>query len=75
MEGTTGRDSRVPVEGVRAPSPEWTNDPQYTLAAQWDPWEDIVPDIEQYRPERIAKADPAFLKRNVVFEARNLIVL
>lgn len=57
------------------PVPEWVNDPQYTLPEPWDPWEDLVPDVEQYRDGRIAKSHPSFLKRNVVFESRNLIVL
>lgn len=56
-------------------APDWVNDPQYTLPEMWDPWEEIVPDIEQFRDERIAKSHPIFLKRNVVFETRNLIVL
>jgi hypothetical protein len=55
--------------------PEWVNDPQYTLPEPWDPWEEIVPDAEQFRDERRAKSHEAFLTRNVIYETRNLIYL
>jgi len=55
--------------------PEWASHPEYFLDHVWDPWEDIVPDIEQYRDERRAGSHEAFLKRNVIFETRGLISL
>jgi hypothetical protein len=36
---------------------------------------EILPDVEQYRDERRARADAAFLKRNVIFKSRNPIAL
>jgi hypothetical protein len=57
------------------PVPGWTSHPEYFLDRVWDPWEDIVPDIEQYRDERRARSHQAFLRRNVIFETRGLISL
>jgi hypothetical protein len=36
---------------------------------------EVVPDIEQFRDERRSKSHEAFLKRNVIYETRNLICL
>ena len=55
------------------PVPTWVNESEYFLDEMWDPWEDICPDMEQTHPGRIERSHPAFLKRNVVYEARNLI--
>jgi hypothetical protein len=57
------------------PVPEWVNESQYFLPDYWDPWEDLCPDLAETRAGRIAKTPEAFLKRRVVFEARNLITL
>jgi hypothetical protein len=57
------------------PVPEWTSHREFFLDHVWDPWEDILPDMEQYRDERRARSHPAFLKRNVIYEPRNLISL
>jgi len=57
------------------PVPEWVNDREYFLGEMWDPWEDICPDLESLRQVRIDRSHPMFLKRNVVYETRNLITL
>lgn len=62
-------------ERYRLPVPEWVHEAQYTLPEIWDPWEDICPDLEKFRQSRIDRTPEAFLKRNVVYEARNLITL
>ena len=62
-------------EEFNLPVPEWVNEPEYFLQEMWDPWEDICPDMEPFRQERIARSHPAFLRRGVVYEARNLITL
>jgi hypothetical protein len=57
------------------PIPEWVNAPEFFLHDFWDPWEDLCPDMEEFRQGRIERSPEAFLKRRVVFEARNLITL
>lgn len=57
------------------PVPAWVNEPEYFLDEMWDPWEDLAPHLERTRPERIERSHPIFLKRNIVYEARNLITL
>jgi len=57
------------------PVPEWTDRPEFFLTEEWDILGEILPDVEQYREERRARADEAFLKRNVIFESRSLIAL
>jgi hypothetical protein len=57
------------------PVPEWVRDSRFTLPEMWDPWEDLCPDMEETRPERIVRTPKAFLKRRVVYEARKLITL
>ncbi len=55
--------------------PGWIGDPRYCLQALWDPLEDICPDLRPTRYRRCQMSEPEFLRRNVVFEARNLITL
>lgn len=57
------------------PVPSWVNEPEFFLDRRWDPWEDLCPDVEEFRPERVEYSEECFLKRNVVYEARNLITL
>jgi hypothetical protein len=57
------------------PIPVWTEEAEYFLPMLWNPLEDWVPDMEQYRAEQIAKAHEIFLKRKVIFASRNLITL
>lgn len=57
------------------PVPAWVRDGEFFLAELWDPWEDLCPDMEETRPGRTERTPEAFLKRGVVFEARNLITL
>jgi len=57
------------------PVPDWTSHPEYYLDHIWDPREDILPDIEQYRDEHRTRSHEAFLKRNIIFETRGLISL
>lgn len=57
------------------PIPEWVNAPEFFLHDFWDLWEDLCPDMEEFSLGRIERSPEAFLKRRVVFEARNLITL
>jgi hypothetical protein len=57
------------------PVPEWTNLPEFFLDQEWDSLSEVLPDIDQYRKERRARADEAFLRRNVIYESRSLIAL
>lgn len=52
------------------PKPAWANDPKYTLPSPWDPW-GLCGDFEA----EMAEIEEPFRKRNVLFEARNLIAL
>lgn len=57
------------------PVPAWTEEPQYFLDEWWTPWGEFLSDAPERVAERRAKADPAFLRRNILFAARNLIAL
>lgn len=50
--------------------PDWLADPRYTLPSPWDPWY-LCQDFDT----ALAEVEKPFRKRNVVFEARNLIAL
>jgi hypothetical protein len=52
------------------PKPVWVNDPKYFLPSPWDPW-GLCEDFET----EMAELEEPFRKRNVLFEARNLIAL
>jgi hypothetical protein len=57
------------------PIPDWVNDPKYILPEPWEPWGWMLsPDVGAIE-RRIAKAHPCFIARNVVYEARGLIVI
>jgi hypothetical protein len=53
----------------------WVNEPEFFLDDLWDPWEDLGEFMEEGRPFRIEHSPEAFLRRNVVYEDRNLITL
>ena len=55
--------------------PGWIDDSRFCLHALWDPLEDICPDLRLTRYRRCQMSEPEFLRRNVVFEARNLVTL
>lgn len=57
------------------PVPIWVFGPEYYLDHEWDILSEELPDVEQYREERRARSHDAFLRRNVIFEPRNLITL
>lgn len=57
------------------PIPEWVNEPQYFLPDYWDPVEDLSSTFIEGRARRMQNTPEAFLKRKVIFEARNLITL
>lgn len=57
------------------PVPAWVHDPEYVLPELWDPWEEITPDIVEFREQRKKRSHPIFLKRNIIYESRNLIAL
>lgn len=40
--------------------PAWTDEPRYTLAEVWDPWEDLSPDMRQFRDELRKRARRRF---------------
>ena len=56
------------------PHPAWTDEPQYFLDRVWDPWEELVPEV-QGTAERLLHSPEAFRKRNIAFESRNLVTL
>jgi hypothetical protein len=64
-----------PCTRYSLPVPESVHDPQYTLPEPRDLWEDLCPDMEETRQGRIERSPEVLLKRNVVYEARNLITL
>lgn len=53
----------------------WVDDPEYTLTEPWDQWEDLCPDMAETREYRAERISQAFRKRNIIYEARNLITL
>jgi hypothetical protein len=53
--------------------PAWTEDPQYFLSEPWMPWSEFLADDPEVVARLRAAADPAFLRRNILFAARNLI--
>lgn len=55
--------------------PSWIDDSQYCLSELWDPVEDVCFALRASRYRRCKRAEPEFLRRNIVFEARNLITL
>jgi hypothetical protein len=48
--------------------------PEFFLDQERDILSELM-DVEEFREERRARSDEAFLRRNVIFEPRNLIVL
>ena len=52
--------------------PAWIDDPRYTLPALFEFWP-CLPAETKFR--RVQRSAPAFLKRNLVFDPRNLITL
>jgi hypothetical protein len=52
--------------------PAWIDDPRYTLPFLYEMWPCLQPET---RFRRVQRAAPEFLKRNLIFEARNLITL
>jgi hypothetical protein len=52
-------------------TPGWVYRPEYFLPEIWDPVEDVLPAMEEFRHKRITQTPAAFLKRNVVFNAEN----
>ena len=56
-------------------APAWTEEPQYFLDEPWMPWGEFLADNAEVVASRRATADPAFLRRNILFAARNLIAL
>jgi hypothetical protein len=60
------------------PLPEWTEKPEYFLAEEWD-WVEDQPDFNDELRARISRrresATPAFRRRNILYEGRNLIRL
>jgi hypothetical protein len=55
--------------------PDWIGDPQYRMPELTDFGVARLLDLRETRFRRCQRAAPQFLKRNLIFEARNLIVL
>lgn len=54
--------------------PSWIESPHYFLEDMWDPLEESIhPLMPQLRAKRMDHTDPAFLRRNVIYETKNLI--
>lgn len=56
------------------PQPPWVYAPQYFLEEEWDVASDWI-DLSDSLNSRRACTEPEFLKRNIVFDTRNLITL
>jgi hypothetical protein len=60
------------------PIPAWTEKPEYFLAEEWD-WVEDYPGFNEELRSRISRrresATPAFRRRNILYEGRNLIRL
>ena len=56
------------------PHPAWTDERMYFLPDPWDPWQDLGLKIENLE-ERVARSPDAFRRRNISFQARDLIAL
>ena len=58
-------------------APEWTELPDFFLPEVWDVLGDFLTeeDVVSLRAERIARCEHEFLRRNVIFETRSLIVI
>jgi hypothetical protein len=59
----------------RLPVPEWVHDPAYTMPELWEPDDWMYPEDPEFRERRRLKADPTFLKHNVLYDSRSLIAL
>lgn len=59
--------------GLRIPA--WVNEPRYFMPEMWDASEAMGFGTEEGREARKQTTPQAFLRRNVVFQARNLITL
>ena len=57
------------------PAPKWTNYAVYFLPILWEPDGWMFPEDEEFLLRRVAKAHPAFLRRNVLYRSRDLITL
>ena len=57
------------------PVPGWVSEPAYTMPELWEPEEWMYPEDPEFRERRRLKAHPVFLKRNVLYDPRNLIAL
>jgi hypothetical protein len=57
------------------PVPAWVDEPEFLLPDLWelDGW--MLPDDPAAIERRKAKAEPCFLRRNVLLERRDLITL
>lgn len=68
--------AEVLCDEFNLPVPVWVHYPQYTLPELWDPYEWMwVGLTEEENRRRVAKADPLYLKHNVVWQRRDLITL
>ena len=54
-------------------APDWIDDSRYVLPALRDYWADVLPVSRDHLFRRCQRAEPEFLKRNLVFEALSLI--
>jgi hypothetical protein len=59
--------------GLQAPA--WTEEPQYFLEEPRMPHGEFMANNPDVIAQRRATADPAFLRRNILFAARNLVAL
>jgi hypothetical protein len=57
------------------PMPKWVEDPLYTLPELWEPLFCPMPMDQDSIASRTRRSHPCFINRNVIFEARSLIVI
>jgi hypothetical protein len=55
--------------------PAWIEEPEYFLDEWWTPWGGHLSQEPERVAERKSKADPAFLRRKIIFAARKVIAL
>lgn len=58
--------------------PEWIGKPEYFLSEEWDyvsDFEEFPEELRDRIDERRARATPEFLRRGIIYEARNLLRL
>jgi len=70
LAGDSGRCGGAIERGVPLSKPAWVDEPRFTLTSPWNRWK-LTEDFDA----ALAEVEESFRKRNVLFEARDLIAL